>query len=163
MDRKFLRILFNFHGKTQCRIKSDAIPSPEITFPKVEKMKETQVWSLFGKITVRFLSSDSLLFPKDGMTKVFPATFMYCHLHVLPPSCTTFMYCHPHVLPPSCTATFMYCHLHVLPPSCTATFMYCHLHVLPPSCTATFMYCHLHALSLSCTATLMYCQCGGKL
>ena len=80
---------------------------------------------------------------------------MYCHLHVLPPSCTaTFMYCHLHVLPPSCTATFMYCHLHVLPPSCTATFMYCHLHVLPPSCTATFMYCHPHVLPLSCTATL---------
>ena len=43
----------------------------------------------------------------------------------------TFMYCHRHVLPPSCTATFMYCHFHVLPPSCTATFMYCHPHVLP--------------------------------
>ena len=93
---------------------------------------------------------------KQGCVLTINVTFMYCHLHVLPPSCTaTFMYCHPHVLPPSCTAN---CHPHVLPPSCTATFMYCHLHVLPPSCTATFMYCHLHVLPSSCTATFMYCH-----
>ena len=97
--------------------------------------------------------------PKQGCVLTINVTFMYCHLHVLPPSCTaTFMYCHLHVLSPSCTATLMYCHLHVLPPSCTATFMYCHLHVLPPSCTATLMYCHRHVLPPSCTATFMYCH-----
>ena len=55
-------------------------PVRKLPFPKVEKMKETQVWSLFGKPTVGFyhgIPAIPISFPKDGTAKVFPVSPSY--------------------------------------------------------------------------------------